>query len=1315
MRTARSIRFALAVCSCDTRSFALGVAIFLIGSVLLADPAAAAALKVMKTGLGTGTITSSPAGINCGGDCDETFGSVNVTLTATAAAGSTFAGWDQDPDGDPATTPDCSGASNTCTVSMSVARSVRPKFNLAAAIPPITDLTPAGLTAYLAANTTTVTSAARFMSGLPDPFKQNWILMFRSESLQTGTAEFPRILMPNADATAVFTLGLATHDAYPGAHPDAIEYMQWDPVDKNFRFHEIVVADIGVMDADGDGVGVIPARPRGVYVDEPRCTRCHSTRNVPNPGTAEPGRLAGTTGITPGIVKAKNKPNWDTYDSWGGMSPFNRDHIFQGSVEAAALRKFFNPWTWRTNPTARSIIEQLKLQPPGVASTNAITRRRGGANDGHVNFAFDASPPVLTEPMPSGAGSITTNYNFNGTASGTATTVTQGGSLVRMQHADTPTSSEGRGVQLFDLLGGADGSLNAQRIVDELIDHKFATGSFPNRAIDVRPVALAVSRSDCLAISGSMVTSTTSTPLTIDLSFFNSRHGMTIDKLVADTLARARSMPRRKADIQKLNLDRSGDVYLVSPTNGLIAQYGAATSGIAGGTGGLDTSLARLRQEVFRRSTSGFAGDTTAMMGIYVDRELYGPRIDRTALYRYFLEPLGVSVDKWSMGVRGRSRTYTFADVFSYYLNVVLIPQLTADLNARKPAGLSSPATWDASNCDDLIEAVNVTLAPARLPPVNDVPTYTDVQRIFNKSCIECHGNLDYPPYANYSSSVYEDTLDLSEYETPAPGTDRLDHSHAVALSRSGATPATSFLYQRITADYALIDSPDPNANDTRAYDPAVISENCPNFTRLMPCGGPPLSQADILTVRRWVLGANPNTRGDPHIKTIDGINYDFQAAGEFVLLRGQGLEVQARQTAVETDAALGPNPHTGLTSCVSVNSAVAVRVGKHRITYQPNLSGAPDPGGLQLRIDGKLTKMGASGVPLASGGRIMPTTAPGGIQIEAAGGSVIVITPGWWNHYQLWYMNIDASHVRATQGVMGTIAPGSWLPALPDGSSLGPRPKDLQQRYRDLYEKFGDAWRVSDTTSLFDYAPGTSSATFTITSWPLGESPQACTLPRRPDGVPVKPPVKALSLEVAQQHCKAIVADDARANCIADVRVTGEPGFAKTYLLGERIERNGKPAAPDLVSPKDGETGLVKPVGFTWNEAPDADGDTVTYRFCLWPVGQRLDANECDAASIQTFSPEEGIACALLVLLFGALLLVVLFFMGMRNKPISLILAALVVLIAAILAFYFCGRGTASKVVTELESGKRYYWKVIAEDGKGAMVESRTRRFEVK
>ena len=49
-------------------------------------------------------------------------------------------------------------------------------------------------------------------------------------------------------------------------------------------------------------------------------------------------------------------------------------------------------------------------------------------------------------------------------------------------------------------------------------------------------------------------------------------------QLVLDTRDRARSMTRRKADIQKINLHRTGDVYLNTITNGQIQQYGSTTS-----------------------------------------------------------------------------------------------------------------------------------------------------------------------------------------------------------------------------------------------------------------------------------------------------------------------------------------------------------------------------------------------------------------------------------------------------------------------------------------------------------------------------------------------------------------------------------------------------------------------------------------------------------------------------------------------------------------------------------------------------------------
>ena len=51
-------------------------------------------LVVAKAGNGVGSVTSSPIGINCGSTCSTVYSAASViTLMATPAAGSTFAGW----------------------------------------------------------------------------------------------------------------------------------------------------------------------------------------------------------------------------------------------------------------------------------------------------------------------------------------------------------------------------------------------------------------------------------------------------------------------------------------------------------------------------------------------------------------------------------------------------------------------------------------------------------------------------------------------------------------------------------------------------------------------------------------------------------------------------------------------------------------------------------------------------------------------------------------------------------------------------------------------------------------------------------------------------------------------------------------------------------------------------------------------------------------------------------------------------------------------------------------------------------------------
>lgn len=69
--------------------------------------------------MGTGAVTSSPAGIDCGADCTQDYTAHTVvTLTATPDADAVFAGW----------AGACTNLTGDCVVTMNAAQSVEAKF-----------------------------------------------------------------------------------------------------------------------------------------------------------------------------------------------------------------------------------------------------------------------------------------------------------------------------------------------------------------------------------------------------------------------------------------------------------------------------------------------------------------------------------------------------------------------------------------------------------------------------------------------------------------------------------------------------------------------------------------------------------------------------------------------------------------------------------------------------------------------------------------------------------------------------------------------------------------------------------------------------------------------------------------------------------------------------------------------------------------------------------------------------------------------------------------------------------------------------------
>lgn len=74
-----------------------------------------------QNGAGAGTVTSTPAGIDCGSTCTATFpAGTNITLLASPSAGK-FAGWSDGP---------CSGTSQNCTFTLNANTTVSASFNL---------------------------------------------------------------------------------------------------------------------------------------------------------------------------------------------------------------------------------------------------------------------------------------------------------------------------------------------------------------------------------------------------------------------------------------------------------------------------------------------------------------------------------------------------------------------------------------------------------------------------------------------------------------------------------------------------------------------------------------------------------------------------------------------------------------------------------------------------------------------------------------------------------------------------------------------------------------------------------------------------------------------------------------------------------------------------------------------------------------------------------------------------------------------------------------------------------------------------------
>ena len=264
-------------------------------------------------------------------------------------------------------------------------------------------------------------------------------------------------------------------------------------------------------------------------------------------------------------------------------------------------------------------------------------------------------------------------------------------------------------------------------------------------------------------------------------------------------------------------------------------------------------------------------------------------------------------------------------------------------------------------------------------------------------------------------------------------------------------------------------------------------------------------------------------TRGDPHLKTFDNLEYDFQAAGEFVTTRSTDgrFEIQTRQI-----------PPIGARA-VTLNTAVAARVGRNRIHI------GFDDGQLIARLNGRIV---STDTALPGGGGLTRRT---GWSTDTAGGWSLT----WPDRSTMDVDPFGDAWLDISIAPAATLA-GKLTGLLGDydgnaDNDLAPRtgrPLPPEPDFDSLYRSFGDSWRVTADSSLFAYRPGESIASFADRSVP--------------NKIVTAANLTAADRDRARQMCSrlGVTAPHLLDDCTIDVAHTGQAGFAVSTAVTEHI-----------------------------------------------------------------------------------------------------------------------------------------------------------------
>jgi len=335
-------------------------------------------------------------------------------------------------------------------------------------------------------------------------------------------------------------------------------------------------------------------------------------------------------------------------------------------------------------------------------------------------------------------------------------------------------------------------------------------------------------------------------------------------------------------------------------------------------------------------------------------------------------------------------------------------------------------------------------------------------------------------------------------------------------------------------------------------------------------------------------------TNGDPHLSTFDDTFYDFQAAGEYTVVKSttDDLEVQARQEPFWDKPA--PRSRT-----VSVNTAEVMRVAGTIVEVDSGRS-------MVLRV-----------------GRRKVTVQRGGVLKLRGGGTVA------FDGYQYMVRWPDGTAARvwpvSVWGLGFSMAPapqraGKLVGLL--GNFNGDRQDDFVDRHghrydRSLimgssarsftarYDRFGRTWLITQKGSLFRY--------------PRAKRPKSYLIKGFPSRFVSTGSLSAAQRANSEKACRAagVTEEPMLSDCILDVSVTRDARFATSAATLQKLLANAEPWTLLSSAPNRVHIGLTvaslaadgSSVVAAYNRASDRSVEAATFSTASGKIGNVVRA----------------------------------------------------------------------------------------------------------